>query len=147
MPFASPFLESLDYLKKKKRNFLWKQVWGALCYLCCEARIILERCLSHGDRAPQSHLGHKAAKGSRGTDVETCAHADTDPTSGQAYFNPSTCQVCRGSAGVTPLCFPYSVASGTSKLISWIVLSAGGWEDGGGAGVWRTESCGGPSYR
>lgn len=125
----------LRLLKKKetkKRNFFfsWKRDWSAsLLFMLWSTHyywaMIIERCLSHRNRAT---WGTKQQKAVIGGDVETCAHADSVPISGQAYYNPSTCQGCRGSAGLIPFCSLCNVASGTGKLSSWMVLSAGEWE-------------------
>lgn len=126
MPFASQWFRKprLKKKKKEKENFCGDKTEVLLYDLCCEAHnIIPERCFSHGDRAPQSQVGHEAAAG-KVTDIEawghahTCAHTHTDPTSGRARLNPSTCWGCEGSAALIPLCLPWSVAAGTSETSS-----------------------------
>lgn len=53
-----PVFRKPRLFKKKRKEIFWGNKFEVLlCYLCCEAHIILERCLCHGDRAPQSHLG------------------------------------------------------------------------------------------
>lgn len=76
-----------------------------------------------GTGIPRATWGTKQTKAGIGGDAEACAHAHTDPISGQEYFNPCTCQGCRGSAGLIPFA---SCAMWPLAAAEWSFLLVGG---------------------